>query len=174
MAVDGSLICYQGIDPKIATDAYVAKGSIIVGSVEINNYASVWFNCVIRGDINNITIGCGTNIQDGTVIHVSGQEGQTIIGQDVVIGHMSLIHACKLHDGCMIGMGATVMDGAIVETGAWVGAGALISPGKLVKSGEAWLGKPAKPVREITNFELNEISRIVRDYKELARNYIDK
>ena len=138
-------------------------GSKIIGNVEIKNEASIWFNCVIRGDINKIHIGNGTNIQDGTVIHVSGNIGQTFIGRDVVVGHMSLIHACKLDDACLIGMGATVMDNAIVESGSWVGAGALIPPGKHVKTGEVWLGMPAKPVREITSFELSEIQRIAQD-----------
>ena len=174
MSINGKLITYAGIRPKVESNAFVAMGSKIIGNVEIKNEASIWFNCVIRGDINKIHIGNGTNIQDGTVIHVSGNIGQTFIGRDVVVGHMSLIHACKLDDACLIGMGATVMDNAIIESGSWVGAGALIPPGKHVKTGEVWLGMPAKPVREITSFELSEIQRIAQDYRKLAKSYTSK
>ena len=171
MSSNGQILNYQNKTPKIGQDVFIASGSVILGDVEIGDKSSVWFNCVLRGDINSIRVGSGTNIQDGSVIHVSRGGGKTLIGSNVVIGHMCLIHACNLNDSCMIGMGSTIMDGVTVETGSWVGSGALVTPGKVVKSGEVWMGSPAKPVREIKPFEIDEIARICHDYKELALKY---
>ena len=169
----GTILPYRGQMPRIAEGAFIAPGSTVTGDVEMAEGASLWFNCVARGDVNRIRIGARTNIQDGSVIHVSGGPGETIIGADVVVGHMCLIHACRLEDACMVGMGATVMDGAVVETGAWVGAGALVTPGKHIKTGEMWMGSPARPVREVRESELEEIARIARDYHRLAQEYME-
>ncbi|CAI8007158.1 N-acetyl-gamma-glutamyl-phosphate reductase [Geodia barretti] len=120
----------RGSGAYVAPNAFVAAGSSVIGDVVLGAQSSVWFNCVLRGDVNYIRVGARSNVQDGTIIHTATADGPTLIGEDVVVGHMCLLHACVLEDGCMIGMGATVMDYAVVETGAWVAAGALVTPGK--------------------------------------------
>ncbi len=167
----GLLLPYRHRWPKVAPNAFVATGSTLIGDVILGAEASVWFNCVLRGDVNHIRIGARSNIQDGTVIHTATNDGPTLIGEDVVVGHMCLLHACVLEDGCMIGMGATVMDDAVVETGAWVAAGALVTPGKRVKGGELWMGRPARLARMASNAERDTIVRIARRYVVRAAEY---
>lgn len=172
MTTTGTILPFRGELPRISETAFVAPGSTVIGDVEMGDESSLWFNCVVRGDVNYIRVGPRTNIQDGTVVHVSGAEGYTTIGADVVIGHMCLIHGCVLEDACMVGMGATVMDGVVVETGAWVGAGSLVTPGKHVKAGEMWMGRPARPVRDVSEAELAEIARIALNYRNLAVDFM--
>ena len=138
----GLLLPYRHRWPHVAPSAFVAAGSSVIGDVVLGAQASVWFNCVLRGDVNRIHIGARSNIQDGTIIHTATADGPTLIGDGVVVGHMCLLHACALEDGCMIGMGATVMDQAVVETGAWVAAGALVTPGKRGEERRAVDGPP--------------------------------
>ena len=106
----GLLLPYHHRWPKVAPNAFVAAGSSVIGDVVLGAQSSVWFNCVLRGDVNYIRVGARSNVQDGTIIHTATADGPTLIGEDVVVGHMCLLHACVLEDGCMIGMGATVMD----------------------------------------------------------------
>jgi carbonic anhydrase/acetyltransferase-like protein (isoleucine patch superfamily) len=167
---------HHGITPTIAPDAFVAETAVIIGDVVIGEQASIWYGCVLRGDGNFIRVGARTNIQDGTIVHVNHErEGaagtRTIIGADITIGHMALIHACTLEDGCFIGMQACVMDGAVVESGAMVAAGALVTPGKRVKRGELWGGSPAKPMRKLTESELKYFGYTVAHYLEMAESY---
>ena len=169
--MSGVILPYQGRIPRIADDAFVAHGAVIVGDVEIGRQSSVWFNCVLRGDLNVIRVGARTNIQDGTVVHIDSREFSTTIGDDVTIGHLALIHACTLEDGCFVGMGATVMDGVVVETGAMVAAGALVTPGKRVPSGELWGGRPARRMRALTDEDTALFAEIVDGYVRLAANY---
>ena len=124
------ILPWNGVNPTIADDAFVAPNATIIGDTEIGPLSSIWFNVVLRGDVNHIRIGARTNIQDGTIVHVATNSYPTLIGDNVLIGHMAVIHACNLEDGCFIGMAATVMDGAVIEAGAMVAAGALVSPGK--------------------------------------------
>jgi carbonic anhydrase/acetyltransferase-like protein (isoleucine patch superfamily) len=168
------ILPHNGITPKIAPDAFVAETAVIIGDVEIASGASIWYGCVLRGDANSIRIGARTNIQDGTVIHVNHErEGaagtRTVIGADITVGHMALLHACTLEDGSFVGMKACVMDGAVVETGAMVAAGALVTPGKRVKRGELWAGSPAKPMRPLTAAEAEMFQWTVDHYVERAR-----
>jgi gamma-carbonic anhydrase len=158
--------------PLIAAEAWIAPTAVLIGAVEIASRASVWFGSVLRGDLAPIFVGANANIQDGTVVHVSGRipEG-TRIGADVTIGHMCLIHACALEDGCFIGMKACVMDGAVVETGAWVAAGAVVTPGKRVKSGELWAGTPARLLRAVSADEKFYMERLPAHYAKLADEY---
>jgi gamma-carbonic anhydrase len=128
---------------------------------------------VLRGDVADIRVGENTNIQDGTVVHVSTNRPGTRIGANVTIGHMALIHACILEDGCFVGMKACVADGAVVETGAMVAAGALVTPGKRVKSGELWGGIPARCMRLLTEEEKRYIAELPGRYVAQARHYID-
>jgi carbonic anhydrase/acetyltransferase-like protein (isoleucine patch superfamily) len=167
---------HHGVTPTIAASAFVAETAVIIGDVTIGEQASIWYGCVLRGDGNFIRVGARTNIQDGTIVHVNHErEGaagtRTIIGADVTIGHMALIHACTLEDGCFIGMQACVMDGAVVESGAMVAAGALVTPGKRVKHGELWGGSPAKLMRKLTESELKYFSYTVEHYIEMGASY---
>ena len=158
--------------PRIAPEAWLAPNAIVIGRVEIFPRANIWFGCVLRGDIASIHVGAFSNVQDGTVVHVSGKAGgDAWIGDRVTIGHMALIHACRLEDGCFIGMKACVMDLAVVETGAWVAAGAVVTPGKRVKSGELWAGTPARLLRAVTAEEAHYIETLPERYAELAEQH---
>lgn len=157
--------------PKISSEAFVAPTASIIGDVTIGKGSSVWFNSVIRGDVEPITIGENTNIQDGTIIHVTRGGGKTIIGNNVTIGHKALIHACHLMDECFIGMGAIVMDKTIVETGAMVAAGSLLTNNKRVRAGEIWAGNPAKFFRNLTKQESEFIMISANNYRRHAEEY---
>lgn len=167
----GIILPFEGKTPKIATSAFIAPTAVVIGDVEIGDDSGVWFGCVVRGDVNEIRIGAGTNIQDGVIIHVNSQTQGTYIGDGVTIGHMALIHACTLEDGCFIGMNATVMDHAVVERGAMVGAGAVVTPGKRVKSGEVWGGLPAKYMKDVGEAERDMMTYTAPHYVELARRH---
>lgn len=160
--------------PRIAADVFVAENAVVTGEVEIGNESSIWYGCVLRGDVNNITVGKRTNIQDGTVVHVSSTLQGTYIGDDVTIGHMALIHACTIEDGAFIGMQACIMDGAKVEKGAMVAAGALVTPGKTVPSGTLWGGSPARHMRDLTAEEKRELTASAAHYVRIARIYRQK
>ncbi|MES2984582.1 MAG: gamma carbonic anhydrase family protein [Pseudomonadota bacterium] len=165
------ILPYRGITPTIHPDAFIAPGAVVIGDVHIGADSNVWFGCVIRGDVNNIRIGMRTNIQDGSVIHVTRKTGPTTIGSNITIGHKVLLHACTLADDCFIGMGATVMDFATVEPGAFVAAGALVTPKKQVKSGEMWAGNPAKFFRPLSPEEAAFIPVSAQNYVDLSRDY---
>lgn len=159
--------------PKIADSAFVAENAVIAGDVRIGANSSVWYGCVLRGDVDYIEVGENTNIQDGTVVHVSSAEqGQTLIGNNVTIGHMALIHACTIGDGAFIGMKACIMDKAVVEPGAMVGAGALITPGKVVKTGQLWAGVPARYVRDLTEDDKAHMAWSWPHYVRLSKDYL--
>ena len=154
----------------------------MIGDVEIGSGASIWYGCVLRGDGNKIRVGANTNIQDGTVVHVNhdpkgdyretGGGMPTFIGEDVTIGHMALIHACTLETGSFVGMGSIVMDLAVVESGAMVGAGAMVTPGKRVPTGELWIGRPAKRIRDMTQQEKDLIPYLVEHYTQMGRDHL--
>lgn len=167
----GLLLPYRHRWPQVAPSTCIATGSTLIGDVTMGPESSVWFNCALRGDVDRIRIGARSNLQDGTIVHTSSEDGPTLIGDDVVVGHLCLLHACRLEDGCMIGMGATVMDFAVVETGAWVAAGALVTPGKRVKAGELWMGRPARRLRATSDAERATIATIVRRYVTRAGEY---
>lgn len=166
------ILPYKGIYPKIAASAFIAPGAVVIGDVEIGAETNVWFGCVIRGDVNTIRIGARTNIQDGTVVHVTRKTGPTVIGSNITIGHRALLHACTLENSCFIGMGATVMDGAIVESRAMVAAGALVTPNKRVVSGQLWAGSPAKYFRDLSQEEADFIPVSAQNYVELGQEYL--
>ena len=163
---------YQDILPRVGQKVWLAPGVQIIGDVEIGDEAGIWYNCVVRGDVNDIKIGARTNIQDGTVIHVSSTLQGTYIGADVTVGHMALLHACTIEDGAFIGMKACVMDGAYVESGAMVAAGALVTPGKRVPTGQLWAGSPARFMRDLTEAERAHILYSAKHYVELAARYL--
>ncbi|MBA4748396.1 MAG: gamma carbonic anhydrase family protein [Sphingopyxis sp.] len=153
---DVSIIALDGKSPRIDDSAFIAPGCRIIGDVEIGPQASIWYNCVIRADVNVIKIGARSNIQDGTIIHCDGPgpgrppEGYpTLIGDDVLVGHMAMIHGCILHDRAFVGLGAIVMDGCVIGSEAMLGAGALLVQHKSIGPRELWTGRPARMVREI-------------------------
>ena len=167
----GHLWPYRGIRPTLHDSVFIAPGTHVIGDVHIAEGSSLWFNCVARGDVNSIRIGARTNIQDGTIVHVSGGRFATSIGNDVLIGHQCIIHGCRLEDESFIGMGATVMDGCVVESRAMLGAGSLLSPGKVVKSGQLWIGRPARYVRDLTAEEITSNLQAAVHYAKLAQEY---
>jgi carbonic anhydrase/acetyltransferase-like protein (isoleucine patch superfamily) len=165
------ILPYNGIMPKVDPSAFIAENAVIIGDVEIGADTSIWYGCVLRGDVNHIRIGARTNIQDGTIIHVNHINGPTIIGNGVTVGHQALLHACQLQDHAFVGMGAKVLDYAIVETNAMVAAGAMVTQSKRVPSGELWAGTPAKLFRPLSQEEVDNISYSENNYVELAKKY---
>ncbi len=165
------ILPYNGIYPTIASDVFIAPGAVVIGDVHIGAGSNVWFGCVIRGDVNSIRIGERTNIQDGTVIHVTRKTGPTIIGSGITIGHSVLLHACTLMDNCFIGMHATVMDHAVVEHYAMVAACANVTYNKIVPTNELWAGNPAKKLRDMKPQERDFIPVSAENYVRLAGEY---
>jgi carbonic anhydrase/acetyltransferase-like protein (isoleucine patch superfamily) len=170
---------FKQILPKLGQRVFIDPACTVIGDVTIGDDSSIWPGTVIRGDVNFIRIGERTNIQDGTIIHVShdGPNGRpvgypTLIGDDVTIGHGAIIHACTIEDGCLIGMGSTVLDGAVVRKNGFVGAGAVIPPGKTVGTGELWLGNPAKCVRQLGNAEIEQLYYSAQHYVRLKDAYL--
>jgi carbonic anhydrase/acetyltransferase-like protein (isoleucine patch superfamily) len=163
---------YKGIFPKIDDGAFIAPNASIIGDVTIGKGSGIWFNCVVRGDVEPITIGENTNIQDGTVIHCTRNGGKTIIGSNVTVGHKVLLHACILEDECFVGMGAILMDGVVVKSGGMVAAGSLVTPNKVIKKGEIWAGNPAKYFRELTKQEAEFIMTSANNYKKHVEEYL--
>lgn len=155
----------NGKAPQIPSDCYVAENATIVGEVSFGDSCSVWFNAVIRGDVNFIKIGNKVNIQDGAIIHCTYQKHPTIIGNNVSIGHNAIVHGCTIQDNVLIGMGAIVMDNCVIESNSIVAAGAVITQNTVVSSGSIWAGVPAKKVKDIdqSNFA-GEIGRISDNY----------
>lgn len=164
---------YKNILPKIDDSVFVAENAVLIGDVEIGPETSIWYNCVLRGDVNDIKIGARTNIQDGTVIHVSSSTQGTYIGDDVTVGHMALLHACTIGDRAFIGMKACVMDDATVEEEAMVAAGALVTSGKRVPRHQLWAGSPAKYMRDLTAKEIDFLRFSADRYVKLSRTYIE-
>jgi carbonic anhydrase/acetyltransferase-like protein (isoleucine patch superfamily) len=163
---------YKKTTPQVHKSAYIANTASLIGDVVVGAQSSLWFGVVARGDINLIRIGQRTNIQDGTIIHVSAPGNGTHIGDDVTVGHMAVLHDCTLQDGSFVGIKACVMDGAVVESGAMVAAGALVTPRKVVRSGELWSGVPAKPARALKQEEVDMIRWIPEHYVELQQEYL--
>lgn len=165
------IIKYKNFTPTIDETVFLAPTSQIIGDVEIGEFSSIWFNCVIRGDVCPIRIGKHTNIQDGTIIHVSRKIGPTTIGNYVTIGHKALVHAATICDYAFIGMGSIMLDHSIVESHGFLAAGALLTPNKIVKSGELWAGSPAKFLRKLTQQEIDHISDSAQNYVNLSSEY---
>jgi len=162
----------SGVSPVISPKAFIAPGAAVVGDVHIGEDTGIWYGVSMRGDVNIIRIGSRTNIQDGTVIHVTRKTGPTHIGNNVTVGHSALLHACTIEDNSFIGMRATLMDGVVVESGGWVAAGALVTPGKRIPKGEIWAGNPAKFFRKLTQEEIDFIPVSANNYVLHAREYL--
>ncbi len=169
----GLILPYGNHTPLIHKTAFVAPNATVIGDVEMAEDASLWFGCIVRGDDEPIRIGARSNIQDGSIVHVSSGVQGTYIGADVTVGHMVLLHACTLQDGSFVGMGATLLDECVVETGAMVAAGSLVTPGKIVKAGEMWAGRPARKMRDMGPDEIAYGREIVAHYVKRGREYTD-
>lgn len=164
---------WRGIGPRIDAQAWLAPNATVIGDVEIGAGSSIWFGAVLRGDVNAIRVGRGTNIQDGSVVHVTRARFGTTIGDHVLIGHMAMIHGCVIEDGAFVGMKACVMDGAVIAGGGMVAAGALVTPGKRVGKGELWAGTPARFVRAVSEAEQAYMREAPPRYAALAAEYRD-
>ncbi|TXK62309.1 gamma carbonic anhydrase family protein [Alkalisalibacterium limincola] len=170
---------FEDKTPRLGERVYVDAAACVIGDVELGDDASLWPGTVVRGDVNFIRIGARTNIQDGTVVHVT-HEGPytrpgglpTLIANDVTIGHAAVIHACTIGEFALIGMKAIVLDGATVERFGFVGAGAVIAPGKTVGEGELWLGNPAKCVRKLSEREIEQLKYSAGHYVRLKDRYL--
>lgn len=162
---------YLDKNPKIHSTVFLAEGSQIIGDVEIGEQSSVWFNAVIRGDVNYIRIGVRTNIQDGCIFHVSRKTYPLIVGDDVTVGHNVTLHACNVKSRCLIGMNATVMDGSEVGEDSIVGAGALVTAKTIIPPRSLVLGSPAKVKRELSDNEVQGIKESALHYLEDVKNY---
>lgn len=160
-----SILSLNGKTPAIPLDCYVADNATIIGEVSFGKSCSVWFNAVIRGDVNYITIGNKVNIQDGAVIHCTYKKHPTIIGDNVSIGHNAIVHGCVIHDNVLVGMGAIIMDNCIIESNSIIAAGAVVTQNTVVESGTIYAGVPAKKVKEIDQSDFaGEIERISNNY----------
>jgi carbonic anhydrase/acetyltransferase-like protein (isoleucine patch superfamily) len=171
---------YLGTLPTVGERAYIDPAASVIGDVVLGDDSSIWPGTIVRGDVNFIRIGARTNIQDGSVVHVShdGPHAKlggfaTVVGDDVTIGHKAIIHACRIEDAVLVGMGAIVLDGAVLRTHAFVGAGALVAPGKVVGEGELWLGNPARKVRMLSDAEIEALYYSARHYVRLKDQYLN-
>lgn len=170
---------YRSIAPKLGKGVYVDEAAQVIGRVEIGDHASIWPMTVVRGDVHDIRIGARTNVQDGSILHVTSDNAfnpggkPLIIGDDVTIGHGAILHACTIEDLCLIGMGATVLDGAIVQERAMVAAGSLVPPGKVLEGGFLWIGSPVEKARPLKPKEIEYLSYSSAHYVRLKNEYLD-
>ncbi|MGB5306627.1 MAG: gamma carbonic anhydrase family protein [Gammaproteobacteria bacterium] len=169
---------FENTAPRIARSAYIDATALVIGDVTIDADVSLWPNVVARGDVNSVTIGARTNIQDGTILHVSHDSEfapggfPLTIGADITVGHQAILHGCTIEDRCLIGMAATVMDGAILRSGAILGAGSLVPPGLEVEGGFLWVGTPARKVRPLRVDEQAFLDYSAKHYVELKNRHM--
>jgi len=166
------LLEYKGKWPKLGERVFIAEGAMIVGDVEIGDHSSVWFNSVVRGDVDIIRIGTHTNIQDGSILHVMKDQYPLILHDYVTIGHGVMLHGCEIESHCLIGMRATILNNARVGAHSIVGAGALITEGTVIPPRSLVLGMPAKVKRELTDAEVENIDEYARRYYQYKETYL--
>jgi carbonic anhydrase/acetyltransferase-like protein (isoleucine patch superfamily) len=172
-----TLRAFQDISPRVAANAYVDPSAVVIGDVTVGEDASLWPMVVARGDVNSIEIGARTNIQDGTILHVSHDSefspgGFALrIGADITVGHKAILHGCLVEDACLVGMGATVMDGAILRSGVFLGAGSLVPPGQELEGGFLWVGSPVRRVRPLHDHERAFLEYSPKHYVELKNRH---
>ena len=154
----------KGVHPRITDNSFIAENATITGDVEMGEHCSVWFNAVIRGDVNSIRIGNTTNIQDGAVIHCTYEKAATFIGNNVSIGHRAIVHGCTVEDNSLIGMGAIVMDHAVVQKNCIIAAGAVVLENTICESGHIYAGIPAKKVKQLTRDQIDGLTKTANNY----------
>lgn len=171
---------FEGITPDIAATAYVDPTALVIGAVTLATDVSLWPMVVARGDVNSIAIGARTNIQDGTILHVSHDSEfapggfPLTIGADITVAHQCILHGCTVEDRCLIGMAATVMDGALLRSGVLLGAGSLVPPGQELEGGFLWMGSPARKVRPLRDAEQAFIDYSAKHYVEVKNRHVAK
>lgn len=164
--------------PKIAPSAYVDESAVVIGDVLIGEDSSIWPLCAVRGDTNTIRIGMRSNLQDGSVVHVTHRYEAApkgypvVIGDDVTIGHKVLVHGCTIEDRVLIGMGSTLMDGAVIRSEVLLGAGSLVVEGQELEGGYLWMGRPARRRRALTDEERSWFAYVAKHYAELKNDYL--
>jgi carbonic anhydrase/acetyltransferase-like protein (isoleucine patch superfamily) len=170
-----SLYELRDVRPSVGRDVFVADTAVVVGSVHIGDEASVWFGAVVRGDYRPIRIGARTNVQDNAVLHIATYRGDdagaTTLGDDVVVGHAAILHACTIGRGCLVGMGAIVLDGAVVGDESLVAAGSLVTPETIIPPRSFVVGRPAKVLRAVTDAEVASIGETAAKYVGFARDF---
>lgn len=164
---------YLDKSPRIAPNAYIAEGAHVIGDVTIGEHASVWFGCVLRGDVNRIVVGARSNVQDLTVFHVNHDGRPTVIDEGVTIGHRAILHGCHVKSGSLIGMGAIILDDVVVEERAFVAAGSVVSPGTVIPAGKLARGVPARVARDLTDEELARLAFSAETYCALKDDYLE-
>lgn len=164
------IISYKHYKPYIEKNVFMAENCTIIGRCFIDEDCSIWYNAVLRGDVNEIKISRGTNIQDGCIMHCDKEYG-TKIGKNVTVGHNAIIHGCTIGNNCIIGMGATILDGAVVEDNVIIGANSLVTSGKTIPSGMLAIGSPAKVARELTPKEIEGIRNSAEGYIRLSKEH---
>jgi gamma-carbonic anhydrase len=170
LAIPKEVLEHLAATPSIASDAFVAGNAVIIGDVAAGAQSSIWYGCILRGDVQRIRIGSRTNIQDGTIVHGTTLGQPALIGDDVTVGHAAVLHACTIEDRAFIGIGARVLDGAIIRSDSMLAAGAVLTPGKTLASGELWAGNPAKLLRKLTPDEIEGIRISAARYVALAHH----
>jgi carbonic anhydrase/acetyltransferase-like protein (isoleucine patch superfamily) len=168
------ILRYRDKTPDIDETAYIAEGASVIGDVVIGADASIWFGCVLRGDVNYIRIGARTNVQDLTVIHVNHGTHPTVLEEDVTVGHRAILHGCRVKRGSLIGMGAILLDDVVVEERALVAAGSVVSPGTVVPSGKLARGIPARVARDLTQEELDGLEEAAAHYCDIKNDYLQQ
>ena len=159
----------RGFTPKLGEDCYLAETAVVIGDTVMGDHCSVWFNAVVRGDVNSIRIGHRVNIQDGAVLHCTYERAALTIGNDVSIGHNAIVHGCTIQDKVLIGMGAIIMDHAVIGEGCVIAAGAVVTQNTVVEPGSLMAGVPAKRIGPVsTDLSQNEIERIAKNYRLYA------
>jgi len=159
--------------PTIHPTAFVAEGARVMGAVELKAHSSIWYNCVLRGDINRIVIGERTNIQDGVIVHLENNL-PCLVGDDVVVGHQAVLHGCTIGDGCLIGIGAILLSGAVIKSGSIIGAGALILEGQIIEENSLVVGSPGKVIRQTPADTAEKNKLWASKYVELAKIHRSK
>jgi carbonic anhydrase/acetyltransferase-like protein (isoleucine patch superfamily) len=162
---------YRGVLPKVHPSAWIADSADVIGDVELAEESSVWFSTVVRGDVHFVRVGRGTNLQDGTIVHVNRNGTPTILEDYVTVGHAARLHGCHIKSNCLIGIGAVVLDGAVLEEECLVAAGAVVSPGTIVPKGSVLMGAPARVKRTVTQKDLELIYRSAKGYIALSAEY---
>ena len=178
MATNGSNIRpHQGRRPRLGEGAWIDPTAVVIGDVDLGERASVWPMAVVRGDIHRIAIGACTNIQDGSVLHVSHESrffpggAPLILGDHVTIGHQAVLHGCEIHDHCLVGIGSRVLDRAVLEPGTLLGAGSLVPPRRVLEGGYLWYGAPVRRIRRLTPDEREYLEYTARYYADLAERH---
>src|SRR5436305_6802934 len=162
---------FKSIYPKIHKSAFIAQDAVIIGDVKIGEDSSIWFGSVVRGDVNFIRIGARTNVQDGTIIHVSSKTHSTVLEDEITVGHRVILHGCYIESGCLIGIGAILLDGVRIGRNSLVAAGSLLTPGTQIPPNSLVMGSPAKVKRELTADELAYLDQSWRNYVQLKKQY---